>query len=206
MNPIGILLVDDHALLRQGVCALLGLHKDILIVGDAENGSEALQRVRTLKPDVVVMDLMMPVMDGLTATRLIKSEFPDVKVLILTTFGSSADVVLALEDGASGAIMKDSSKDELLAAIRTVANGGTVIAPEIRKEISSASHLKRLTDKQLTILESATRGLTNTDIAKQFGISADMVKQHLIAICQKLGAANRTEAVAIALRKHLLKI
>lgn len=206
MKPISVLLVDDHAMLREGLRAIFSFHKDIHVVGDAENGKEALQLVRDLKPDVVVMDLMMPVMDGLSATRKIKSEFQAVKVLILTTFGSSADVALALDDGASGAIMKDASRDDLLQAIRTIANGGSFLAPEIRRVINSEPRPKRLTDKQLTILESATRGFTNADIAKQLDISIDMVTQHMTAIYQKLGAANRTEAVAIALRKQLLKI
>ena len=206
MSPIRILIADDHSLLRLGLAALLKFQKGLQVVGDAENGEDAVQKAQELTPDVVIMDLMMPVLDGVEATRRIKQSNPDTRVLILTTFGTSADVARAISAGASGALMKDSTNEELVSAIRTVAAGGTAFSPDIQQAIAENPRPPELTDRQRGILESVTRGLTNRDIAVQFGISQDAVKQHLNTICEKLGAANRAEAVAIALRKHLLKI
>ena len=199
-----ILIVDDHALIRRGLADLLRYEKDLAVVGEASDGDAAVAAATELKPDVVVMDLVMPVMDGVEATRRIKESLPDTKILILTTFGTSADVSRAIAAGASGAIMKDASMEDQLTAIRTVASGGKVLSPEIAKAVQEEP-LSEFTDRQLVILESAARGLTNKDIATMLEISVDAVKQHLAAICVKLNAANRVEAVAIALRKHLLK-
>ena len=174
-------------------------------VGEAGDGEAAVEAAVRLKPDLVVMDLMMPVVDGTEATRRIKEALPDTRVLILTTFGTSAEVARAVAAGATGAIMKDASTDEQLAAIRTVAAGGTVFSPDIRRTMEENPEPPVFTQRQLQILESVTRGLGNKEIANQFGISTDAVKQHLNAICTKLGAANRVEAVSIALRRHLLR-
>ena len=200
-----ILIVDDHALIRRGLADLLRYEKDLAVVGEARDGEAAVSAAAELRPDVVVMDLMMPVMDGVEATRRIKESLPDTKILILTTFGTSADVSRAIAAGASGAIMKDASMDDQLSTIRTVASGGKVLSPEIAKAVQEAP-LPELTERQLVILESAARGLTNKDISTMLEISVDAVKQHLAAICAKLNAANRVEAVAIALQKHLLKM
>ena len=199
-----ILIVDDHALIRRGLADLIRYEKDLVAVGEASDGEAAVSAVAEKKPDVVIMDLMMPVMDGVEATRRIRESVPDAKILILTTFGTSADVSRAIAAGASGAIMKDASMEDQLAAIRTVAAGGTVFPPEIAR-IAQEDPPPEFTQRQMVILESTARGLTNKDIAVMLGISADAVKQHLQAICAKLGAANRAEAVAIALKKHLLK-
>ena len=199
-----ILIVDDHALIRRGLADLIRYEKDLVAVGEASDGEAAVSAVAEKKPDVVVMDLVMPVMDGVEATRRIKESVPDAKILILTTFGTSEDVSRAIAAGASGAIMKDASMEEQLAAIRTVASGGTVFPPEMARTVQGTPPPK-LTQRQMVILESTARGLTNKDIAVMLGISADAVKQHLQAICSKLGAANRAEVVAIAIRKHLLK-
>jgi DNA-binding NarL/FixJ family response regulator len=202
---IRILLVDDHALLRRGLADLIRYEKDLSVVGEAGDGEAAVEAAVRLKPDLVVMDLMMPVVDGTEATRRIKEALPDTRVLILTTFGTSAEVARAVAAGATGAIMKDASTDEQLAAIRTVAAGGTVFSPDIRRTMEENPEPPVFTQRQLQILESVTRGLGNKEIANQFGISTDAVKQHLNAICTKLGAANRVEAVSIALRRHLLR-
>ena len=199
-----ILIVDDHALIRRGLADLIRYEKDLVAVGEASNGEAAVSAAAEKKPDVVVMDLVMPVMDGVEATRRIKESVPDAKILILTTFGTSEDVSRAIAAGASGVIMKDASMEEQLAAIRTVASGGTVFPPEMARTVQGTPPPK-LTQRQMVILESTARGLTNKDIAVMLGISADAVKQHLQAICSKLGAANRAEVVAIAIRKHPLK-
>ena len=199
-----ILIVDDHALIRRGLADLLRYEKDLAVVGEASDGEAAVAVATELKPDVVVMDLMMPVMDGVEATRRIKAVLPEAKILILTTFGTSVDVARAIAAGASGAIMKDASMEDQLHAIRTVASGDKVLSPEIEKAVQEEP-LPEFTERQQLILESIARGLTNKDIANMLDISSDAVKQHFAAICAKLGAANRAEAVSIALRKHLLK-
>jgi len=206
MKPIRILIADDHALLRRGLATLFRLQKEIIIVGEAANGAEAVERVKALRPDIVVMDLSMPVMDGVEATRQIKTSHPEVRVLIMTTFGTSVDVMSAVKFGASGAIVKDSEFEDLLSAIRTVANGGTIFTPEIESMLETEEEPPELTRRQHEILESIMHGLASDAIAAKLGISTPAVNQHINAIRTKLGAANRTEAVAIALRKHLLKI
>ena len=205
MKEIRILLADDHSIVRTGIAAILGYEKDISVVGEAEDGEEAIRLARKLSPDIVLMDLMMPGMDGVEATRTIRKTLPETKVLILTTFGTSADVARAIAAGASGAIVKDISKDDLVSAIRRATNGETVFSPEIEQSTKAEPDVPEFTRRQLDILHSVTRGLTNADIARQFGISTDGVKHHIMAIFKKLGATNRSEAVAIALRRQLLK-
>ena len=199
-----ILIVDDHALIRRGLADLIRYEKDLAVVGEASDGKAAVAAALELKPDVVVMDLVMPVMDGVESTRRIKELLPDAKVLILTTFGTSADVARAVAAGASGAIMKDASTDAQLAAIREVAAGGKPFSPEIAKTVND-NPTPDFTDRQRAVLEALMRGLTNRDIATMLNISADAVKQHIAAICAKLGAANRVEALAIAMKRNLLK-
>lgn len=198
-------MVDDHALLRRGLADLISYEKDMAVIGESGDGEAAFHAAMELKPDLVVMDLMMPVVDGVEATRRIKEALPDTRILILTTFGTSADVAYAIAVGAAGAIMKDSSTDEQLAAIRKVAAGDKVIAPEIKRYMDAHPAPPTFTQRQLQILEFTTHGLGNKEIANHFGISTDAVKQHLNAICTKLGASNRVEAVAIAIRRQLLK-
>ena len=205
MKQMKVLIVDDHSLVRMGLAALLGYQKDLVVAGEAEDGEQAVRLAREINPDVIVMDLMMPGMDGVEATRQIRAERPDARILVLTTFGTSADVARAIAAGAAGAVMKDTSNDELLAAIRTVAEGGSAFSPEIEQMVKEDPAPPKLTRRQLEILHSVTRGLSNPDIAKQFGITVDGVKAHLNVIFSKLGAANRSEAITIALRKHLLK-
>ena len=206
MSPIRILLVDDHSLMRLGLTTLMKYHKDLSIVGGANNGKDAVKLAKSLSPDVVIMDLMMPIMDGVEATRQIHESQPSVKIMILTTFGTSADVARAVQAGAVAALMKDTPNNELLDAIRDIAVGKQVFSPEIKKMLAKAPIPPTLTERQQEILKFITNGLRNSDIARRLGISVNAVKQHLSAICTKLGATNRSEAVAIALRKQLLKI
>ena len=206
MTPIKILLIDDHSVMRMGLAALLGTQRDLQIVGDAGDGETGIRKALKLRPDVVIMDLMMPVMDGVATTRELLAKMPEAKVLILTTFGSSDGIAHALESGAKGAIMKTADLAELLDAIRAVARGERSVAPEIEQILTEDPPVPELSPRQTDIMKSVIRGLTNEDIAKQLGISLPMVKEHVKALFAKIGAANRTEAVAIALRKHLLKI
>ena len=204
-DKIKVLIVDDHAILRMGLASLLNAKKDIEVVGDAEDGPTAIRRAARLKPDVVVMDLLMPNMDGVEATRRLLADRPDTKVLILTTFGTADGIAHALEAGALGAVMKNVDFSELVAAIRAVAAGERAVSPEIERILAAEPPIAALSPRQTEILQSIVRGLSNPDIAKQLGISLDMVKEHSAALFQKIGAANRTEAVAIALRKHLIR-
>lgn len=204
--PIRVVIADDHSVVRLGLSALLERYKDFAVVGEATDGGKAVELAERLHPDVVVMDLMMPRVDGVEATRRIRECVPGTRVLILTSFGTSADAARAVAAGASGAIVKDADNHDLLEAIRTVASGGKVFSAEISQAIEVNPSIPSLTDRQRKVLESVTRGLSNPEIAKQFGISIDAVKQHLNAVFLKLGAANRSEAVAIALRRQLLKL
>ena len=206
MNKTTVLIIDDHAILRMGLASLLNAKSGIEVVGDAANGKTGIQKALKLRPDVVIMDLMMPGMDGTETTRQLLARAPDSKVLILTTFGTSDGITHALEAGAKGAIMKNCDFSELVTAIRTVAKGEEYLSPEVKRIISQDPPIAPLSPRQAEILQSIVRGLSNPDIAKQLGISLDMVKEHTEALFQKLGVANRPEAVAIALRKHLLKI
>ena len=205
MKPIKVLLADDHAIVRMGLASLLGTKKDIEVVGEAEDGEAAVRKALKLTPDVVIMDLMMPKMDGVEATAEIHRRLPDVKIMVLTSYGASDGIAHALSAGATGALMKSTEFSEFVSAIRSIADGERVIAPEIARQLSEDPPVPELTSRQAEILQSITRGLTNADIAKQLGIREDSVKEHVNAIFNKLGAANRSEAITIAMRKHLLK-
>jgi DNA-binding NarL/FixJ family response regulator len=206
MKNIRVLIADDHAIVRHGLCALLGTERGIEVVGEAKDGNEAVARTKQLAPDVVIMDIVMPRKDGVEATVEIRAAVPSAKIVVLTSFGTSDKISRAIEAGATGALMKTAEDRELLSAIRTVANGGRVISPAVRKLISTDPPAPELTPRQLEILQAMARGLTNKDIAKMFGIRTDGVNEHVLAILAKLGAANRTEAVATAIRKQLIKI
>ena len=202
-QKLKLFIADDHSLLRLGLKALFKYEKDFTVVGEAANGRDAVKLVIETRPDVVIMDLMMPVMGGVEATRRIKEALPEAKVLLLTSYGNSADIANAIAAGASGALMKDTSNDELPGLVRRVASGETVFSREI--EMSMKDSPPPLTDKQRDILQYVANGLTSADIARLLGISADAVNQHLTLVCQKLEASNRIEAVAIAISRHLLK-
>lgn len=206
MKPIRILIVDDHAILRMGLTSILGTKSDLEVVGDASGGKAALGKLARTAPDVAIVDLMMPGMDGAETTARIRAARPGTRVLILTTFGTSDGIARALAAGADGAILKNTGLDELHRAIRAVAAGRRYLSPEISRIMENDPPAPSLTPRQQHILESIARGLTSADIAKELGISFDMVREHTKALLQKIGAANRTEAVAIAMRKHLLKM
>ena len=199
-----ILIADDHAIVRMGLVSLLGMQDGFEVVGDAEDGEMAVKKALELKPDVIVMDLMMPRKDGAAATAEIHAALPEAKIVVLTTFGTSDGIMNALNAGATGVLMKSEPNAQLVAAIRTVAAGGQAISDEVERLLEEDPPAKALTPRQMEILEGMTRGLTNKDIATALGIREDRVKDHINAIFSRLGAANRTKAVAIALRKHLL--
>ena len=206
MKKIRILIADDHAIVRMGLSALFESDPGLEVVGEAEDGAMAVAETIRLRPDVVTMDLMMPGLDGAAATAEIREKAPESKVLLLTTFGTSDGIAHALSAGAAGALMKNAANADLLKAVHDIATGGHPVSDSVRQLLSEDPPARELTDKQRKILLSIVRGLTNREIALEFDISPNVVKGHLNAIFTKIGAANRAEAVAIALRKHLLKI
>ena len=206
MSKIKVLIADDHTLVRLGLRLLISSQKDLELVGEAEDGEEAVSAVERKKPDVVVLDLQMPVVDGVEATERIRALHPEINVIILTSFGSSDGISHALEKGAVGAILKSETETALVKAIRLAAVGKQYVTEEIKAQIAADPPIKSLSPRQLEIISGITRGLSNAEIGEQLGIDRFTVKNHLAILFQKLGAANRSEAIAIALRKHLLKV
>ena len=206
MDKITVLIADDHAIMRMGLIALFESDNQIEVVGEAKNGEIAIKQALKLKPDIVVMDLLMPVVDGITATKAICDKLPNTKVLVLTTSTVSDDLNRALANGASGVVIKSENYDTFLQAIKDVHAGKRYIPADVAELIAQDPPAKALTERQLAILTSTARGLSNDEIARQFDISKAMVKKYLKVAYQKLDAANRSEAIAIAQRKHLLKI
>lgn len=206
MMKTTILIADDHSILRMGLKAMLNVRKDMTVVGEAANGKQAVDLAKKLKPDVVVMDLIMPELNGAEATKQILDILPDTKIIILTSFGDSTDLLRAIQNGCVGIQLKENDKSLLLDAIRKVIKGKICIPEELLAQMKDQKELAVLTKKQSEILHSVSRGLTNNDIAGLFGITEVGVKKHLRRIFDKIGAANRSEAITIALKKHLLKI
>ena len=205
MKKIRVMIVDDHSIVRMGLAAILDLEKDLAVCGTAESGAEAVDAALRLKPDAIVMDLMMPDLDGAEATAAIRKVLPDAKILILTTFGTSRELSRAVSAGATGAVTKNIANAELVAAIHDTAEGRPHFSPEIRQALDDTAWIPDFTPRQMEVLKSITRGLSNDDIARQLGLSKTRIKQHLNEIYEKLGAANRAEAVAIAIHRELLK-
>ncbi len=199
-----ILLVDNHALLRLGLRALFSNEADFTVVGEAADGGEAVLHALKTEPDIIIMDLMMPGIPVPDAIKEITTRLPDVKIIILTSYGTAAEISSAISAGAVGAIVKDTPNEHLPDILRRIYAGENVFSPEIGHAIEDLP--ATLTDRQREILTKVADGFTSAEIANAFSISADAVNKHINLICTHLGAANRTEAVAIALRKHLLKI
>ena len=205
-QKLRILLADDHLVVRMGLAALVDKQPDMAVVGEASDGTEAIDLYERLAPDVVIMDIMMPGKGGTEATAEIIRRHPDAKILLLTTFGASPDVRRALDLGACGALSKDTQKDELLNAARCAAKGERVINREIKSVLDSVSDAPTLSARQVEVLELVAKGFDNKEVARLLDLSVDGVKKHLKVIFATLGAASRTEAVSIALNNDLLKI
>ena len=206
MNKIKVLVADDHAIVRIGLKSVLDYETDIEVVGEAKNGIEAVQEAERTHPDVIIMDLVMPRKDGVSATREIHDRLPDTKILILTTFGTSDGIAHALEEGASGAMMKNADDEKIVSAIRRVARGETYISPDIRRQLEENPPVPKLSPRQMEVLSKIANGKSNKEIAAELGIRIDSVEDIANTLYAKLSASNRAEAVDIAHRKHLLKI
>ena len=209
-NPIRILLVDDHMVVRSGLSTVLAVYDDLKLVGEAGDGEEALRLCERLQPDVVLMDLLMPKMDGVTATRIIKERWPQIQVIALTSFKEKEYVEGALKAGASGYLLKNVSAEELVNAIRRAAAGQPSLSPEaaqvlIQKVNEPPPPGQDMTDREKEILALMVEGLSNNEIAERLIVSQSTVKFHVSNILSKLGVTGRTEAVALAVKHHLVK-
>lgn len=213
-TPIRVLLVDDHEMVRQGLGIFLNSSRDIQVVGQAQNGLEALARVQENPPDVILMDLIMPELDGVEATRRIKTLYPDIEIIALTSYIDEAKVVDALAAGVAGYVMKDVKPAELVRAISAAAKGEMYLSPVaarlLAKRISPAKTPEPapevLTERELDVVRLVARGLSNQDIARDLNISAKTVKTHISAILQKLNLTSRTQAALYALRRNLVSL
>jgi DNA-binding NarL/FixJ family response regulator len=202
---IRVLLVDDHPVVRSGLSGLLGGEPDIEVVGEAANGCEGAERAAELGPDVVLMDLRMPVMDGVEATALIVATSGS-RVLVLTTYDTDADILRAVEAGATGYLLKDTPRDELIEAVRAASRGETVLAPPLAaKLMRQVRSNDQLTARELEVLALVSRGLSNGDIATELFIGEATVKTHLLHVFDKLGVSDRTAAVTTAMRAGVLR-
>jgi NarL family two-component system response regulator LiaR len=206
---ITILLVDDHAVVRSGLSKFLMVNKDMQLVGEASDGTEALQMVALHKPDVVLMDLMMPGMDGITATREIHQKYPNVKVIALTSFAEQNMVHGALQAGAIGYLQKNVTARELGNAIRSAHDGKMILSPEAAQVLANSVaqpqiHGEQLTERERDVLKCMVDGLNNNEIAQKLVVSLGTVKFHISNIFHKLGVDNRVEAVRLAIEQKLV--
>lgn len=208
-TPIRVYMVDDHPIVRRGIQNLLDTEADIELVGAATNGKDAILEVGDFKPDIVLMDLVMPVMDGIEATRLIREKYPDVKILVLTSFASDDKVFPAIKAGAMGYLVKDTAPEELIRAIHQVHQGQPTLHPIIAQKLLSEISGPReqppasdpLTDRELEVLKLVARGLSNQEIATELVVSVATVYTHVSNILSKLHLASRTQAALYALRE-----
>jgi NarL family two-component system response regulator LiaR len=202
------MLVDDHTMVRRGLATFLKVFDDLQLVGEANGGEAAIQLCAEVLPDVILMDMVMPDMDGAAATRAIRQRFPQVQVIALTSFKTGELVRSALEAGAIGYLLKDVSADELVRAIRAAQAGRATLSPEVAQTLVEAASQQRpglnLTERELEVLVLMVDGLNNTQIAGKLTVSPSTIKSHVSNILSKLGVVSRTEAVTLALRNHII--
>jgi len=202
---IRVLLVDDHPVVRAGLRGMLDVEPGIEVVGDASSAAEAVAAVRGHQPDVILMDLRMPVADGAEATSLVLAERPQCRVVILTTYDNDADILRAVEAGAIGYVLKDATRQELVHAVRSAAKGGTPLAPSVAAKLISRLHSPTsLSPREVEVLRLVSTGNTNAEIGRALYISEATVKTHLIRAFGKLGVSDRTAAVTAALERGIL--
>jgi NarL family two-component system response regulator LiaR len=209
-QPIRVMLVDDHTMVRRGLAAFLKVFDDLQLAGEAESGEAAIQLCAELLPDVILMDMVMPDMDGAAATRAIRQQFPQVQVIALTSFKEGDLVKSALEAGAIGYLLKDVSADELVRAIRAAHAGRATLSPEAAQALVETANQPTapgldLTERELEVLALMVEGLNNTQIAGRLTVSSSTIKSHVSNILSKLGVASRTEAVTLALRSRIIR-
>ena len=208
-QPIRVMLVDDHTMVRRGRVTFLKVFDDLQLAGEAESGETAIRLCAEVQPDVILMDMAMPDMDGAAATRVIRQRFPQVQVIALTSFKEGDLVKNALEAGAIGYLLKDVSADDLADAIRAAHSGRATLSPEAAQALVETTNQPpalrlNLTERELEVLALMVEGLNNTQIAGRLTVSSSTIKSHVSNILSKLGVASRTEAVTLALRNHII--
>jgi DNA-binding NarL/FixJ family response regulator len=206
---IRLLIADDHPVVRDGLRGMLTGQPDLEVVGEAATGAEALALVPRVRPDVALVDLRMPELDGVATIRALRERHPEVRVLVLTTFDTERDVVSAIEAGATGYLLKDAPRAELSRAVRAAARGETVLAPAVATRLVGQLRepaAPALTARELQVLELVARGATNRAVAARLHVSEATVKTHLVHAFGKLGVSDRTAAVAVALERRLLRL
>jgi NarL family two-component system response regulator LiaR len=207
-QPIRVMLVDDHTMVRRGLATFLKIFDDLQLVGEADSGEAAIQLCAEVLPDVILMDMVLPEMDGAASTRVIRQQFPQVQVIALTSFKTGDLVRNALEAGAIGYLLKDVSADELVQAIRAAHAGRATLSPEVAQTLVEAANEPRpglsLTEREFEVLALMVEGLNNTQIAGKLTVSPSTIKSHVSNILSKLGVTSRTEAVTLALRSHII--
>lgn len=205
-NTIRVLVVDDHPVVRQGLVAMLEESSDILVVGQSGNGREALDVFRQEQPDVTLMDLRMPEMDGVAAITAIRAEFLDARIIVLTTYDSDEEIYQGLQSGAKGYLLKDAEPEELLFAIRTVHKGQKHIPPQVGAKLLERMSTPELSDRELEVLQLITTGKGTQAISKALHITERTVNFHVNNILSKLGVEDRTQAVIVALRRGIVSL
>jgi two-component system, NarL family, response regulator len=205
-SPIRILTVDDHPVLREGIAAMLASEPDMVVVAEAGNGAEAIEQFRTHRPDVTLMDLQMPLVNGTEAILTIRQHFPEARIIVLTTYSGDAQVVRALKAGASGYLLKGTLRKELVETIRTVHGGHKRIPPDVAAEMAEHFEDNELTPREIEVLRHVAAGNANKMVADNLGISEETVKAHVRSILSKLDANDRTHAVTIALKRGIIDV
>lgn len=205
-QKIRVLVVDDHPVLRDGVAAILGNQSDMTMVGEARDGAEAIERFRALHPDVTLMDLQMPGMNGVAAITAIRSEHPGARIIVLTTYAGDVQAVRALKAGAIGYLLKSSLRTELIDAIHNVHRGQRHVHRDVADEIARHVVDEALSDREIAILRFVAIGKANKQVAAELGLSEETVKGHLKSIFSKLDVADRTHAVTVAARRGIIEL
>jgi DNA-binding NarL/FixJ family response regulator len=203
---LGVLVVDDHALFRTGVANIINQESDLRVVAEAANGAEAVEAFERHHPDVTLLDLRMPVMDGVEAVRRIRAREPQARVIVLTTYDTDDEIARALKAGAKAYVLKDIGADDLISCIRDVLSGKTYLAPAAAAKLAEGVTHVQLTPRELATLRSMADGKANKEIASELGISERTVKTHLGHLFEKLGVTSRTEAIKVATRRGLVRL